>query len=121
MNNVVSNSTTAMSTVVRWIIDESMCLRRKNADIIIVVINCGQDALHYLLAHIKLYVNLVVSVAVPGGSIVSESTRTQHSQWQSSSDSNIIHLQLTSESNLGIIHLRGNNQTYRLRTEILDV
>jgi hypothetical protein len=124
MNNFVSNSTKAMNVAVRWIIDESMCLRRKYADIIIVVINCEQDVINYLLAHmkLKLYVNIVISVVIAGRSTVSRtSTRTHYSQWQNSSDNNIIHLQLTSESNLGIVYLRGNNQSYRLRTSILDV
>lgn len=125
MNNVVPYNSNAMSTVVRWIIDESMCLRRKNADFIVVIINCEQNVLHYLLTHMKLYVNLVVSVAIVGGRIISENdgihTNTHHNQWQNSSDNNIIHLQLISESNLGIVHLRGNHHNFRLRTEILDV
>ena len=125
MNSIVPYNSKAMSTVVRWIIDESMCLRRKYADIVIVVINCEPNVLYYLLTHMKLYVNFVVSVAMTGDSIASENDRirtsTEHSQWQNSSDNNIIHVQLTSESNLGIIHLRGNNQSFRIRTELLDV
>lgn len=125
LNDAISHDVNLMLSVVRWIIDESLCLRRKDADIIIVMINCEEDVHKYIIAHTKMFINLVVSVVISNSVIVSEkdsvSASTLNGQWHTDSKSNDMHLQLISESNLGVVHLSGNNQSYQIRTQMYDI